>query len=229
MADSQTCQEHCPYQCYATSAHSNRSSAYDDTKHQEARAWDLISSLTINQILESLPPRSVRHIPSSLKAIFQECVKVAFREIETNPTNDSGCKLLFLIPRMILRPQKRGGKSGIKKIKAVYRRFLDFHWEELIQLSRPELLSHRESTEVDQKMKEALRLVKSGGLSRAAKLLTSPGSAPSTDETIQKLKSKHPSRCSPLQDLWCDDKQQFILTKILCKRSFAESSQRLKL
>ena len=94
---------------------------------------------------------------------------------------------------MILRPRKRGGKSGIKEIRAVYRRFLDFHWEELIQLSRPELLPHGGSTEVDQKMKEALRLVKSGELSRAAKLLTSQGLAPATDETIQKLKSKHPS------------------------------------
>ena len=75
---------------YATSAQSNRSSAYDDAKHQEARAWDLISSLTINQILESLPPRSVRHIPCNLKATFQECVKVAFREIEANPMNESG-------------------------------------------------------------------------------------------------------------------------------------------
>ena len=67
----------------------------------------------------------------------------------------------------------------------MYRRFLDFHWEELIQLSRPELLPHPGSTEVDQKMKEALRLVKSGELSRAAKLLTSQGLAPITDETIQ--------------------------------------------
>ena len=33
-------------------------------------------------------------------------------------------------------------------------------------------------------MKEALRLVKSGELSRAAKLLTSQGLAPATDETI---------------------------------------------
>ena len=69
---------------------------------------------------------------------------------------------------MILCPQKRVGKSGINEIKAVYRRFLDFYWEELIQL---ELLPHQGSTEVDQKLKEALRLVKSGEWSRAAKLL----------------------------------------------------------
>ena len=49
---------------------------------------------------------------------------------------------------MILRPQKKG---GIKKINSVYKRFLDVHWEELIQLSRPELLPHPGSTEVDQK------------------------------------------------------------------------------
>ena len=44
-------------------------------------------------------------------------------------------------------------------------------------------------------------------------LLTSEGLAPATYETIQKVKSKHPSRCFPLQDLCCDDKQQLILTK----------------
>ena len=87
---------------------------------------------------------------------------------------------------MILRPQKRVGNSGIKEIKAVYRRFLDFYWEELIQL---ELLPHQRSTEVDQKLMEALRLVKSGEWSRAAKLLTSEGLASATYETIQKVKS----------------------------------------
>ena len=45
----------------------------------------------------------------------------------------------------------------------------------------------------DQRRKAALRLVKCGELSRAARILTSHGLAPPLEESIQRLKAKHPA------------------------------------
>ena len=48
--------------------------------------------------------------------------------------------------------------------------------------------------EDDHRKRVAIRLLRCGELSRAAKALTSQGLAPANDETLNKLRSNHPSR-----------------------------------
>ena len=82
---------------------------------------------------------------------------------------------------------------GTREVKAIYTRFLQFHWQELI-LNRSHLSRSTPSTEVDQRKKAALSLVHCGELSRASRVLTSQGFAPATDDTVAQLLSKHPHR-----------------------------------
>ena len=185
----------------------------DSLAQQKLQAWNLIAGITVDDILHSLPPRTVRYVPPSLRSLFQECVQVAFAEIEANPSSETGWKLLLLIPPMILYPQKRGGKPGMKETKSTYKQFLEYKWESLLQLHRSDSSPRVVLSGVNEKRKAALRLIKVGELSRAARVLTSKGLAKATDETVTKLKSKHPSRTAPTLDLPLVDSKQFSLIK----------------
>ena len=90
---------------------------------------------------------------------------------------------------MLLQPHVRGGKVGIRELKARYQRLLKFHWKELIHLKN--VTARKQSSYGDNRRKTALRLVQSGEISRAARVLTSQGLAPKSD-VLQMLKLKHP-------------------------------------
>ena len=68
----------------------------------EIEVWQYIAGLLVEDILHALPPRSIRRIPSCLQSLFQECCNISLRNIEEDPSNDTGCKLLLLLPRMLL-------------------------------------------------------------------------------------------------------------------------------
>ena len=94
---------------------------------------------------------------------------------------------------MLLQPHARGGKVGTREVKAIYNRFLQFHWHELIHLRGGSNRS-RSTSGPDQRKKAAMRLIQCGEMSRASQILTSQGLAPTTDDTVSKLSSKHPKR-----------------------------------
>ena len=159
----------------------------------ESEAWRFIDALPVEDILNALPPRSIRRIPSYLRSLFQECCKIPLRKIEEEPSNDTGWKLLMLLPRMLLQPHARGGKVGNKEVKARYQCFLNFHWKDMVQLNAfGNRGSKSNALSDDGKRRLAVRLIQSGEISKAARILTSQGLAPETDEVLQKLKSKHP-------------------------------------
>ncbi len=94
---------------------------------------------------------------------------------------------------MILRHQ-RGGAAAIRQERPKFLSFLDFQWEELLHLQRPLLKSSSTQSKLSMNRKKLLQLIKCGELSRAAKLLLSPGLAPVSAETVVKLTLKHPAR-----------------------------------
>ena len=113
---------------------------------------------------------------------------------------------------MLLSPSSGANKSGVKNVRARYNNFRDFHWDELIQLNRPTSAPVKPQGPEKQLRNAAIRLAKCGELSKSARLLTSKGLAPASDETVQKLISKHPrgdstplitpsssTHCTPIQ------------------------------
>ena len=58
----------------------------------ESEAWILIDSLSTEEILHSLPPRSVHSITPSLRTLFQECCYIPLRKIEEDPSCHLGWK-----------------------------------------------------------------------------------------------------------------------------------------
>ena len=131
-----------------------------NTEHE---AWSLIDSLQVEDILTSLPPRSISNLPLCLRSLFQDCCSIPLRKIENDPSNDVGWKLLFLLPRMLLQPHVCGGKVGIREVKARYQRFLNFHWKELIHLKN--VTARKQPSYGDNRRKTALRLVQADEMS----------------------------------------------------------------
>ena len=160
----------------------------------EGQAWSFIRDISTEDLLCAYLPPIVRIIAPSLKSLFQDCCELALMRILQDPNDDIGWKLFLSIPRMVLC-HNRGGASAIRQARSKFLTFLDFQWDQLLCLQRSSSLkpSSKES-EVSTKQQKALRLVKCGELSRAAKLLVSPGLAPVSAETVSKLASKHPTR-----------------------------------
>ena len=67
-------------------------------------AWRVVDAIPVDHILDSLPPRTIRNIPASLKSMFLDCCCIPLQMIESNPSSDLGWKLLLLLPRMLLQP-----------------------------------------------------------------------------------------------------------------------------
>ncbi len=161
----------------------------------QQEAWRWLDSISIDAILQSLTVRSVQYVPP-LQSTFYDCCLIPLRKIKEEPEYKGGWKLLLLLLRMILNPHPKG-KSGLRDVKAIHQRCLHFHWKELVNLQS----SNKESRKVDASSKQnqeegyraALKSVKCGELSHAARILTSDGLIPPSPETEEKLKAKHPS------------------------------------
>ena len=128
-----------------------------------------------------------------MRSCFQSCCSLALQKIQDDPSDASAWKLYFMIPRMILTPLVRGGRHVIKNMKEVYQKFLSWEWEELVCLDDSLAAKSTKGNE-EARRAAALRLVRCGELSRASRVLTSAGLAPSTADTAKKLTSKHPPR-----------------------------------
>ena len=94
---------------------------------------------------------------------------------------------------MLLQPHVCGGKVGVK---ARHQHFLNFHWKELIHFKN--VTARKQPSYGNNRRKTALHLVQSGEISRAARVLTSQGLAPESDDVLQMLKLKHPVEASIL-------------------------------
>ena len=160
---------------------------------REDQAWSLIRDLSVESLLCGHLPSITRNVSPSLKSLFQDCCDLALTRIVQDPTDEAGWKLFLCIPRMILR-HKRGGAAAIRQERHKFLSFLDFQWEELLHLQRPLLTSSSMQSKLSTNRKKVLQLIKCGELSRAAKLLLSPGLAPVSAETVVKLSLKHPAR-----------------------------------
>ena len=64
----------------------------------QSEAWHFINSLSVDDILSSLPPGTVQYILSSLPASFQDCAAIPLCKIKDDPTFECGWKLLLLLP-----------------------------------------------------------------------------------------------------------------------------------
>ena len=157
----------------------------------DARAWSLMESLSVNDILSSPVPRTVTRVPNAAVSVFRQCCSIPLERIASDPSDAVAWQHLMLVPRMVLTPPKRGGRAGTQEIRHLCQKFLEYRWEELLQLNIPR--SSKESkVSRNHQRNSALRLVCYGELSRAARILCSKGLAPATQATVDKLATKHP-------------------------------------
>ena len=169
---------------------------------RETEAWEYIRSLSSEEILKMIPARTVQKIKPAMKANFLDCCSVAFRKIRNDPTDETGWKLLLLIPRMVLQPLTRGGKAKLSVMQSMYKQFRNFQWEDLLSSGREDTKKgNAKANSRDHVKRAALSLVRCGELSRAARVLTSSGLAPATPDTAQKLAEKHPIRVFDIPDM----------------------------
>ena len=138
-----------------------------------------------------MSPRVVQTINQAVRSCFQSCCSLALQKIQDDNSNVSACKLFCLIPRTILTPLVRGGRHVIKDMKKVYQKFILWEQEELVCLEDSHVAKYTKGNK-EARCAAALRLVRCGELSRASRVLTSAGLAPSTADTAKKLASKHP-------------------------------------
>ena len=101
----------------------------------ESAAWDFIRGLSPDAILSATPPRVVQTINPELKCQFEACCAIALCKISLDLGDETAWKLSHLIPRMLLQPPPRGGKSGLKETKLLFDKFLDSKWKDLVNLN----------------------------------------------------------------------------------------------
>ena len=85
----------------------------------------------------------------------------------------------------------RGGKHGLRDVKAAYHQLFSWNWSDLICL-QASLLRKSPTTGDNARKAAALRLVRCGELSRVSRILTSNGLAPSTDDTGKEVDLQTP-------------------------------------
>lgn len=109
-----------------------------DPPDAESAAWQFIRDISVDAILAAIPPRTVQSVSPAVRSLFQECCVVVFRKLEQNPMDETAWKLFFLLPRMLLSPASlsRGGKSNTHYLKAIFRKFLAFQWDQLVQFNK---------------------------------------------------------------------------------------------
>ena len=161
--------------------------------YTEKEAWSFIRDFSVINILCHHPPNTVRVVSQKLKPLFQDCCDIAFKRILNDPSDESGLKLLFLLPIMVLR-HTRGGSSAVGQARSAFQTFLQFRWNQLLFGKKLTAGPLRSSLNAEVRQRAALILIKRGELSRAAKLLVSPELAPATAEDAERLAAKHPPR-----------------------------------
>ena len=149
------------------------------------RAWHFVSTLSLNDILGLPVASTFQDIPSRFQAVYRDCAEIPLKKISVDPSDENAWKLLFLLPRMIL--SRRSCRSSVRQ---AYNDFVSYRWGELIYYTSPK--SPRRCPDDQLRRKAALRLCRCGELSRAARALTSCGIADANEDTIQRLRSKHP-------------------------------------
>ena len=74
----------------------------------EILVYEFISRMSVEDILGMPPARSVQSIRSRVKAMFQRCCAIPLKRISVNAYDETACKLLFLIHRMVLSSPEAG-------------------------------------------------------------------------------------------------------------------------
>ena len=161
----------------------------------EEQAWHFIRDIVVEELLCGPFPHTVREIAPALKSMFQDCCDLAIKRILKDLSDEAGWKLFLCIPRMVLC-HNRGGSATIRQARAKFQLFLIFQWNQLpcLKTSSSANSSNRSSDSLQKRHRAALKLVRCGELSRAAKLLISPGLAPASADVVDKLAAKHPVR-----------------------------------
>ena len=95
---------------------------------------------------------------------------------------------------------------------------LDWQWDELLQVDRPSQMA--EIKRRDTRISAALKLVRCGESSRAARVLTSTKLSPPTQETARKLRSKHPSATTKPNLNLPNTSHLIVLSNSCCLRLF---------
>ena len=136
----------------------------------ESRAWGILSQISVSDIIFSCTVTTITKIPAGASTLYQDCCAIPLKRISVNPADPLGWLLLLLLPRMVLRNPKRGGKAQIAEVRSACRKFLNYQWEDLIQLNLPTHGSKSngsKSRSDNHRVNAALRLVKCGEVSRA--------------------------------------------------------------
>ena len=149
------------------------------------QAWHFVSTLSLDDILGLPVAATVQDIPSRFQAVYRDCAEIPLKKISVDPSDENAWKLLLLLPRMIL--SRRSCRSSVRQ---AYNDFVSYRWGELIYYTSPK--RPRRCPDDQLRRKAALRLCRCGELSRAARALTSCGIAYANEDTIQRLRSKHP-------------------------------------
>ena len=170
---------------------------------------------------------SVKHITPHCQDVFRECCVTAMSRILDDKADEAAWKLFFLIPRFLLQPIRRGGKSGNKELERRFKLFREEKWSELYRSTEPrshtakslDIPGQSESDLPDHLLSAVRNKVKAGEISRAANLLTSSGLAPDTKDTLEQLQIKHPPCHQPI-DLCLHDHGNSIIPLQVSQSTF---------
>ena len=172
-------------------------SAEAGTAADKARA--ALDDLDLEQELRT-QVRTLKKVPACIRGPFTRLLKSSLRQLasagaKTNCPEEElrAWKRWLLLPRLLLHPVGRGGKSGEEELR---KRIL---WYDAGRLG--DLLAQAHATAATNrggrartgaeaeaaKQAKALNLVEEAELSEAAKILSSPGLAPLTRDTYEQL------------------------------------------
>ena len=114
--------------CFLSGKPSNNLSYISNSLSEplDAKAWSLIESLTVNDILSSTVPCTVSRVPNVAVSVFHKCCAIPLERIASDSSDAVAWKLLMLVPRMALTPPKRGGRAGCKEIHNLCQKFLEY-------------------------------------------------------------------------------------------------------
>ena len=76
-----------------------------------------------------------------MKSCFLDSCEPVLARISEYPGDEDAWKLLFLLPRMLLSPPARGGKTKNKCIIGAYDDFKNFRWDQLIDRKTSQMMS----------------------------------------------------------------------------------------
>ena len=152
-----------------------------------------------------MPAATVQDVPVWFRGRWRAACSLALeRALESSADrvrNARAWKLLLLLPRMLLQRSEVTGKAGKFVFEERYRQFATGDWNSLVDAARtaPGRKQQRkelsEQEELQATLREAVRLVRLGELSKARQALLAAKLAPGTDETLNKLKD--PNRRPP--------------------------------